>query len=86
MPLDLRCRWSSAEHAAPQEIAESVSRPYRAVREARGLLMAAEVIANTKIAGALGISRSTVTEWREHFERDGVEWVGRGTSAGGESP
>jgi len=33
---------SSAERIALQEIAESVSRPYRAVREAKGLLMAAE--------------------------------------------
>jgi transposase len=77
---------SSAERIALQEIAESVSRPYRAVREAKGLLMAAEGIANTKIADALGVSRSTVIEWREHFERDGVKWVGKVHEGRGRKP
>ena len=77
---------SSAEHAALEEIAESVSRPYRAVREAKGLLMAAEGIANTKIANALGVSRSTVIEWREHFEQDGVKWVGKVHEGRGRKP
>ena len=45
---------SSTERMALQEIAESLSFPCRAVREAKGLLMAAEGIANTKIAVALG--------------------------------
>jgi transposase len=77
---------SNAERAALREIAESVSRPYRAVREAKGLLMAGEGIANTKIADALGVSRSTVIEWREHFKRDGVQWVGEVHEGRGRKP
>ncbi|HUY06817.1 MAG TPA: helix-turn-helix domain-containing protein, partial [Acidimicrobiales bacterium] len=53
---------SENERVALEEIAQSVSFPYRAVREARGLLMAADGIANTKIARALDVSRSTVCQ------------------------
>ena len=77
---------STPERIALQEIAESVSRPYRAVREAKGLLMAADGVANTKIASALGVSRSTVIEWREHFEQDGVTWVGKVHEGRGRKP
>jgi transposase len=77
---------SSAERAALEEIADSVSRPFRAVREARGLLMAGDGAANTKIASTLGVSRSTVIEWREHFEKDGVKWVGRVHEGRGRKP
>jgi transposase len=48
--------------------------------------MAAEEIANTKIADALGVSRSTVIEWRERFERDGVKWVGKVHEGRGRKP
>src|ERR1039458_8627394 len=65
------------ERRALEEIAGSVSLAYRAVREAKGLLMAADGVANTTIAIELGVSRSTVLQWREHFELDGVEWVGK---------
>ena len=77
---------STPERIALQEIAESVSRPYRAVREAKGLLMAADGVANTKIASALGVSRSTVIEWREHFKQDGVTWVGKVHEGRGRKP
>ena len=77
---------SSAERSALQEFGESVSRPYWAVREAKGLLMAAEGVANTRIAAALGVSRSTVIEWREHFRRDGVNWVGKVHEGRGRKP
>jgi len=71
-PLSL----TSSERRSLEAIAASISLPYRAVREAKGLLMAADGIANTTIAETLGVSRSTVIEWREHFEVDGVKWVG----------
>jgi transposase len=81
-PLSL----TAAERAALEEIAQSVSRPYRAVREAKGLLMAADGVANTKIAISLGVSRSSVLEWREHFETDGVKWVGKVHEGRGRKP
>jgi len=74
------------ERARLGEIAASVSLPYRAVREARGLLMAGEGIANTRIASDLGVSRSTVIQWREHFELDGLEWVGKARPGRGRKP
>lgn len=46
-------------------------------REAKGLLMAADGIANTEIAKRLGVSRSTVLSWRRDFVERGIDWVGR---------
>lgn len=66
-----------SERAKLGLMAVSVSLAYRAVREAKGLLMAGDGISNTAIAVELGVSRSTVVQWREHFEVDGVEWVGK---------
>jgi DNA-binding NarL/FixJ family response regulator len=54
------------ERGALEDIAASVSLPYRAVREAKGLLMAAGGVANSTIATELGVSRSTVLQWRDH--------------------
>src|SRR6516164_2425540 len=67
----------SEERAVLEEIASSPSLSYRAVRESRGLLLAADGVANSVIADRLGVSRSTVLEWRQHFVEHGVEWVGR---------
>src|SRR5467141_3253754 len=64
------------EKAELREIAESPSLPHRAVREAKGLLMAADGVANATIAENLGVSRSTVLAWRRHFETDGLDGVG----------
>ena len=50
------------ERVALEEIAASPSQPHRSVREAKGLLMAAEGVANTVIADRLGVSRSTLFE------------------------
>jgi len=47
------------ERTQLEEIAASVSLPHRAVREAKGLLMAGEGVANSSIAEVLGVSRST---------------------------
>ena len=74
------------ERASLQEIATSVSLPHRAVREAKGLLMAGDGIANTAIAEALDVSRSTVLQWRAHFELGGVEWVGQVHEGRGRKP
>jgi transposase len=81
-PLSL----TAAERVALEAIAESVSLPYRAVREAKGLLMAADGVANMKIASVLDVSRSTVCQWREHFETDGVKWVGKVHEGRGRKP
>ncbi|MGH8925145.1 MAG: IS630 family transposase [Acidimicrobiia bacterium] len=74
------------ERVALEEIAVSPSRPHRAVREAKGLLMAADGVANTTIATRLGVSRSTVLGWRSQFVEDGVEGVGKVRSGRGRKP
>jgi transposase len=74
------------ERSSLEGIAASVSLPHRAVREAKGLLMAGDGIANTANAEALGVSRSTVLQWREHFEVDGVSWVGKVHEGRGRKP
>jgi hypothetical protein len=58
-------------------IVASSSNPYRMVREARGLLMAADGVVNAVIAERLDVSRSTVLGWRRQFVDDGVAGVGR---------
>ena len=77
---------TKTERALLGDIAVSVSLPYRAVREARGLLMAADGVANTTIASDLGVSRSTVIQWRAHFEVDGTKWVGMVHEGRGRKP
>jgi transposase/DNA-binding CsgD family transcriptional regulator len=79
-------RLTKKERAALDVIAASVSSPHRAVREAKGLLMASDGVANTTIAETLGVSRSTVLQWRDHFETDGLEWVGEVHEGRGRKP
>lgn len=74
------------EKAALQEIANSPSLAHRAVREAKGLLMAGDGVANSVIAERLGVSRSTVLAWRRHFEVDGIEGVGAVREGRGRKP
>src|SRR5665811_1601633 len=74
------------ERAELDGLVGSVSLPHRAVREAKGLLMAGDGVANSSIAVALGVSRSTVLQWRQHFETDGVGWVGQVHEGRGRKP
>ena len=69
-----------------EAIASSPSLPHRAVREAKGLLMAADGVANTVIAERLDVSRSTVLGWRSQFVEDGVEGVGKVRPGRGRKP
>ena len=74
------------ERLALEEIAGSAMLAHRAVREAKGLLMAADGVANTTIAERLGVSRSTVLGWRRQFAEDGVEGVGKVRPGRGRKP
>ncbi len=81
-PLEL----SLEERRALEAIVASTTRPHRAVREAEGLLLAADGLANTAIGERLGVSRSTVLEWRRDFSAHGVEWVGKVRPGRGPKP
>ncbi len=74
------------ERRALEEIAASSSRPHGMVRQAKGLLMAAEGLANMVIADRLGVSRSTVLGWRTRFAEDGVKGVGKVRPGRGQKP
>jgi len=56
------------------------------VRQAKGLLMAADGLANTAIAERLGVTRSTVLGWRARFAEDGVKGVGKVRPGRGRKP
>ena len=71
-PLEM----SVEQRAALEEMARSDSLPYRKVRQARGLLSAADGLANEETARRLGVSSNTVRAWRKRFCEDGVEGVG----------
>lgn len=74
------------ERAALEAVAANTTLPHRAVREAKGLLMAAEGVANTVIGERLGVSRSTVLSWRRGFVEHGIDWVGKVRPGRGPKP
>src|SRR2546425_4611577 len=74
------------ERWALEAMAASTSRPHGMVRQAKGLLMAADGLANTVIAERLGVSRSTVLGWRERFAEDGVKGIGKVRPGRGRKP
>jgi len=74
------------ERVPLKEIASSPSLPHRAVRQAKGLLLAADGMANATIAESLGVSRSTVLGWRSRFGVDGVDGVGKVRPGRGRKP
>ena len=74
------------ERVALEAMAVNTTLPHRAVREARGLLLAAEGVANTVIGEQLGVSRSTVLGWRRDFVEHGVAWVGKVRPGRGPKP
>src|SRR5215204_221107 len=57
-------------------IASSPSLSYRAVRQAKGLLDAADGLANEEIGRRCGVSANTVRAWRVSFAERGVAGVG----------
>lgn len=65
------------EHFTLKALASSETLPHSAVREANGLLMAADRVASTDIAEHLQVSRSTVLAWRRDFPEHGIECVGK---------
>jgi transposase len=70
---------SAALTATPSELAElrswlrSPSLPAGLVQRARIVTLAAQGVANTKIAELVGCSRQTVVTWRKRFAANGLE-------------
>jgi transposase/transposase-like protein len=56
-----------------EKLIRSQTAPYRDVQRARALLMASDGFANTRIARELGVSATTILNWRERFRQDGLK-------------
>ncbi len=59
-----------------RKLARSQTAKHRDVQRARALLLAAEGAANTRIGAELGVSPTTVSNWRERFSSDGLKGIG----------
>jgi len=59
-----------------EKLARSHTARHRDVQRAKALLLAADGIANTRIGADLGVSPTTVSNWRERFAADGLKGIG----------
>lgn len=61
-------------------VLEKLARPHAArhrdVQRARALLLAANGVANTRIGADLGVSATTVSNWRKRLVSDGLKGIG----------
>ncbi len=58
-----------------EKLARSRTAKHRDVQRAKALLLAADGVANTRIGADLGVSPTTVSNWRERFETDGLKGI-----------
>ena len=68
---------SDGQREILESLAKSLTAPYRDVTRAKALLLAAEGVANTAIAGRLQVSPSSVVAWRDRFAEEGLAKIGR---------
>lgn len=74
------------QREALEAIASSLSLPHRAVRQAAGLLAAAEGVPNEEVGRRVGVSANTVRAWRRSFASRGVDGVGAVAPGRGRKP
>src|SRR5271170_1441170 len=77
---------SDTERADLERIATSTSLPHRQVVQARGLLLAADGVANEEIARRCGVDSDTVRRWRSRFGEKRTGGVGRIAKGRGRRP
>jgi transposase len=68
---------SEGQREALGVIARSQTAPYRQVQRARALLLAADGVANARIAEQVAVTVTTVRAWRSRFEQDGLARLGK---------
>src|SRR5205085_3141348 len=74
------------QRAGLEAMARSPSLSHRAVRQAQGLLDAADGVANEEIGRRRGVSANTVRAWRGSFAARGVAGVGVVAEGRGRKP
>jgi transposase len=77
---------SADQRSALVRMSRSTSLPHRAVVQARGLLLAADGVANQEIARRCEVDSDTVRRWRTRFADKGVDGVGVITKGRGRKP
>lgn len=77
---------AEGQRPALEVIAKSKTAPHRSVLRARALLLAADGVANTRIATEVGASAMTVRAWRERFAAEGLAKFGRVGDGRGRKP
>src|SRR5664279_2187009 len=68
---------SPGQREALEVLARSQTAPHRQVQRAEALLLAADGMANTRIAARVGVNASTVRAWRGRFAQDGLARLGK---------
>lgn len=71
-PLEM----TTEQRADLEVMSRSSSLPYRKVRQAKGLLLAADGVANEEVARRCETDSDTVRRWRARFAEEGVAGVG----------
>jgi transposase len=79
-------RVSGDDRAELERMARSSVLPHRQVRQARGLVLAADGVANEAIARELETTPDTVRRWRVKFEMGGIDAVGTIAPGRGRKP
>jgi transposase len=74
---------SADQRGELEAMARSSVLPHRQVIQARGLLLAADGVANEEIARRCATTSDTVRRWRRRFAEAGVDGVGRIASGRG---
>ncbi|MGH9070385.1 MAG: IS630 family transposase [Acidimicrobiales bacterium] len=69
-----------------RRLARSRTAAHRQVIQAEALLLAVQGLANTAIAGQLGVSPSSVVTWRDRFAQDGLAKFGQVRRGRGRKP
>ena len=77
---------TEAQRATLEAIAKASSAAHREVLRARALLMAADGVANSRIATEVGVSVPTVREWRDRFSAEGLAKFGEVRKGRGRKP
>jgi len=77
---------SAGQREALTVLARSSTAAHRSVQRAKVLLMAADGVANSKIAAAVGVTPATVRSWRVRFAQEGLSKFGQVREGRGRKP
>lgn len=67
----------AAQRQALEVLSRSQAAPHRQVTRVRALLMAADGVANARIAATVGVSVVTVRAWGDRFTQEGLAKLGQ---------